>query len=356
MSEAANTASHRSYIEAGARNETPFAQVGAQAVSEEYHTTRPHIPLGADEELYRQIQDWASEGGGGSGSGGWIYFLNQPGTGSDSDGFFRVRPDGSGGQKLPTAPLVGTDWPRSFALSPEGARIAYVYNGGHALWVQDLLDPSTAVSPPKPSANFADVQGWSVAERILAFDFTGVTTSFAIAFDPDGGNVVNLTAPGDEWVPRGWSPDGTQAVVSRGYQNPNYELALVNADGSGVTVIVDVDPSGGNVIAAAQWVGERIHFYVSPTCEGWSCEPDGGDLRLDFTAYATVWPGYSGSWFSPDGSRLVVSGDDASFLATIDASTGAAPFVLVKQSAWGYADTYVGSPVWLGETRPYEAA
>lgn len=180
---------------------------------------------------------------------------------------FVIDPDGTGLQRLTEAgDFMYPDW------SPSGDRIIF---DGWTTGIQIVSatggDVTTIVSD-----NFVDFPDWSPDNRRIAYnngnagnlfiidsdgtnpvslglvgrfsDWSpdGRTILFESGFDlfttdPNGNNVVNLTAdlPGEFTWPD-WSPDGNRIVFSyRPEESEDWDLAVMNAGGGPITIIAD---------------------------------------------------------------------------------------------------------------------
>ncbi|MFL5796738.1 MAG: hypothetical protein ACJ77A_02250 [Actinomycetota bacterium] len=124
------------------------------------------------------------------------------------------------------------------------------------------------------------------------------------SMNPDGSDQVNLTsAPSMDAFPA-WSPDGTRIAFTTNRRNRNWDLDVMDADGSGVT------PVTANS-AAADWLpawspdGSRIAFTRhrdGDDADLWFVDPDGSHAEA-FTAANSAFDDALPVW-SPDGSRI----------------------------------------------------
>lgn len=120
------------------------------------------------------------------------------------------------------------------------------------------------------------------------------------AMNRDGSDVVRLSRDGSvDAFGAHWSPDGSKILFvksNRAYSSSLQEIWVMNADGTGETLISDDDARG------PFWSpdGTRIAFYLDG--ETWVAPVDGGDAVqiTDVEASPLDW--------SPDGTAIVVEG------------------------------------------------
>ena len=222
---------------------------------------------------------------------------------------------------------------RAPALSPDGARLAYAATEGevHGVFVRDIgPPPSFAPSPSRGGL------GWGQPRLLME---TRAMAAFA------------------------WSPDGSTIAVSEQPSpgSPLFSrLSLVPADGSNAAALVEEDhlaffwsPSGDRIA----WVGvnpatREMELSVSPV--------GGGEARRlfrfsptgEFFTYLSFFDqyAYSHSLWSPDGSALVVAGNEGhesgrrngsspsgGQIYVVDASTGEALRIASgKTAVWSW--------------------
>jgi len=149
-----------------------------------------------------------------------------PGTGLECSGLSIMNADGSGQHRVPNTD--GGEYP---SWSPDGTRIAFNSNltGDHVMYI---------VQPD--GSNLVDLSAvgegwqvdWSPDGRLILFtssrDYTDNYTDVYV-MRPDGSDVRRLTKQ-RAYTPA-WSPDGTHIVFSA----PG--LFVMNADGTGVTAL-----------------------------------------------------------------------------------------------------------------------
>ena len=118
--------------------------------------------------------------------------------------------------------------------------------------------------------------------------------------NPDGTDVVNLTASARGDAEPAWSPDGTRIAFASTFQG-NSDIYVINADGTGETNLTDM--AGLNRSPAWSPDGERILFsrFRSLTPEVFVMNADGTG-RTNLTQHEAT-DGWA-SW-SPNGRKIV---------------------------------------------------
>lgn len=226
--------------------------------------------------------------------GSTLAFLGKVSTGARAR-IYLIDSDGANlrAVDLPT-PL--SMFPGTVAWSPDGAHLIYGTSSGMDIRFFRLdLETGEAERIRFPDiASFHQVwialspDGGSLAvwtHELDAFDnqlyVTDAAGENAVAFPgeaPDGNSYDHLV----------WSPDGQRValyIISGEGQQPQHSLAVANADGSGLDVILNNSPVG---IASASWSpdSERIVFWgvemnsvFIPPGELFVVDADGSNLR-----------------------------------------------------------------------------
>jgi Tol biopolymer transport system component len=222
---------------------------------------------------------------------------------------YTMNADGSGIQNLTTSVAdVASGFSQFNARwSPDGSRI--VYDGDDGLYVMNANgSDQTRIAQGQDGS-------WSPDGTRLAFDGPGANV---YAIFPDGSGLRQLTqSPVENIFPR-WSPDGTQIAFVRGADH-DYMLSAMNADGTNLTVVADLQTDGN--VGAPVWSPDgttiALDAFRNGTYDIYSVKVDGTrftDLTNDTTADENdpVW--------SPDGSKLAFS--KSSVLSTQADNTG----------------------------------
>jgi Tol biopolymer transport system component len=250
---------------------------------------------------------------------GRIVFSAGPAHGED---VYVVNADGSGLRRLTADPSADFDP----ALSPDGTRIVYRHQGESSETSDVYVMNDDGSDPHNVSSHDAADwgPGWSPdgkrvlwnCQRDLSYGFRACTAN------PDGTRLKIV--PGDVYVEYpAWSPDGTRiAFMSQepgaSGDDPDYNIFVMKADGTGITRLTDAPGSDG----FPSWSpdGTRIAFSstrddcrhaTAPDCrstgdigphhEVWIMDANGSNQhRLSGTF------GQFSSW-SPDGSAIVFS-------------------------------------------------
>ena len=167
------------------------------------------------------------------------------GTGADTRylDLWTMNADGSDATRLTDgASALQPDW------SPNGRWIAYT-SGNNIR----LVTPDGSRDIPLPGVTaFADAPSWSPDGRVIAFAAGHDIWVVGV----DGSGLKNLTQTPAEITGRGeeynpsWSPDGKKIVFGSNQTEPtevgygSIALLSMNADGTGITEVVDIDLGG----------------------------------------------------------------------------------------------------------------
>ena len=218
----------------------------------------------------------------------------------------------------------------------------------HGVWlVYDsdvyVLDTSAPAGSPwrALTANRGSkVPSWSPDGKRIAYASEGHIN----IVDAAGGEPVRLTRAdgyGDWGSNQRWSPDGTRLAFASVVNGNNYEVFIVNADGSGLT----------NVTRNAAWDGppswspdgRRLVFpsnrESTPTTSDYGVfvmDADGSNVKR-----LTSWSGHC--WVpacSPDGRQIIVSSGRALYVMNADGSSLARLPIKTPLNSWDSA------PVW----------
>ncbi len=254
-------------------------------------------------------------------------------TFSMDDDIFVMRADGSHVRRLTTRP--GSEFDPTW--SPDGGRMAYRdsrrgINHDDEIYVMNA-DGSGQRNLTRNRANDWG-PAWSPDGSMIAFNSDRDLLPQLYVVRPDGTHLRRLTEIEAEYP--AWSPDGKRIAFmsmqpdARG-SDPNYDVFVVNADGSGLRQLTDWPGEDG--WPAWSRDGRLIAFTTShddhgqsgdigPYFDIWVMNSDGSGKRRLSSNFGMfpVW--------SPDGSVLMYAGDrlwvvrpDGSGLASVGSGT-----------------------------------
>jgi len=213
---------------------------------------------------------------------------------------YLMNPDGTGLVNLTQSPdwhEIGPEW------SPDGARIAFtshIAGGGNGVYVINA-DGTGRVQLSGGSGG----PSWSPDGQQIVFQGSGPGPNPEVyVMNDDGTGMTNLSQhPSKDQSPR-WSPDGTRIAFSSdrdsdwepwvGRRPPpdhNYEIYLMNPDGSGVTRLTDTPykelsprwSPDGKWISFSRYSDGGWHVYV---------------MKSDGSSVKHVTQGVGGNWSS----------------------------------------------------------
>jgi Tol biopolymer transport system component len=271
---------------------------------------------------------------------GTIAFVKVTGSGSD---IYTIRSDGTGLRRLTNTP----ENENMASWSPDGSKIAFVrwlgkkggryagvYDFWHAtIWVMDA-DGSHQQRLTPPRVKGAYGPSWSPdGRRILFGKYEGNYTWNLALMDADGSGLKKLTHDPAPRIMGGWSPDG------RIFYNDGPGLIYaMNLDGSGLKAIAD-GPGCYSISPDGKWLAIAEHnagqLLLAPA-SGQGAEET---LIEDVSPY--VRGGIVATSWSPDGRAIAFAadfnGDDPSalYILTTDGSVTKVPNTgKVMDPAW----------------------
>ena len=183
----------------------------------------------------------------------------------------------------------------------------------------NMADQPVVVAPTRLTYNDANDGSatWSPDGRRIAFDSKREGNWEIYVMNADGSGVTRLTYNDAVDGSPAWSPDGRRIAFESGH-GWNWEIYVMNADGSGVTRLTDNDardryptwsPDGRRIAFDSNHVG-NIEIYVM--------NADGsGVARLTYNRHGDYFPAWS-----PDGRRIAFSSelDENDEIQVMDAS------------------------------------
>lgn len=211
---------------------------------------------------------------------------------------FSMNADGTGKQKL-TDNSTQNWFP---SISPDGTQIVFTRNG---IWLMDI-DGSNAVALTNPSDYEDRSPHWSSDGSRIVFvsDREDPDRNRDLyVMNSDGSDQTRLTTDAADDENPDWSPDGNQIVFESDRDgNGSNELYLINADGTGLTQLLDDTDENGINLSDPAWSpdGSKIAYqgYITNGAPKiFIVNSDGSDVQMvpteTFSAFQPDW--------SPDG-------------------------------------------------------
>jgi Tol biopolymer transport system component len=131
-------------------------------------------------------------------------------------------------------------------------------------------------------------------ERVLFVRHGNLSDGHLFVVNADGTGLEQLTT-GFLDINPSWSPDGSQ-IVYVSLIGSDYELMVMNADGSGQHAITD----NGSLDAQPDWSPDGTRIVFNRDYGIWLIDPDGSDATVLLDQPLHEWPHWS-----PDGRRIV---------------------------------------------------
>ena len=263
-------------------------------------------------------------------------------TNSEADGFPALSPDGrrvvfdSNRRRANDEPFNTSDL---FVMNADGTGETWLARGSSATWSPDgrfvayhasasgtgrpiKTDPGAAAADSDIFVLSVDGRGerrnltndpraidddpdWSPDGKAILFTSHAVTddannsvTAEIFSMSPDGaGKATRLTNNTEEERGPAWSPDGRRIVFACRRGGADFEICVMNADGTGQiqltdNAVADLTPSwspDGKRIAFHRRVGERGQFQI------FVIDPDGtGERQLTFPPGLNAFPNWGG--------------------------------------------------------------
>jgi Tol biopolymer transport system component len=217
---------------------------------------------------------------------------------------WQVNADGTGLHKVWTPPHDGTGMDDGPAFTPDGQHIVFTrccpHPTGYALWMIDadgsnLKRITSEVSPPGVDGPSDNVPQVSPNGKLIAYHRNVVTCSDPrdcgnriVTVNIHGGHRVQLTDPALNAQVPNWSPDSTKIVFSIFPPDGTINIAIIDADGSGLRQLTFDSGDRGSVFPSFSPDGTKI-IYTRILPDGnrelFTMNPDGSNVqRLTRTA------------------------------------------------------------------------
>jgi TolB protein len=241
--------------------------------------------------------------------------------------------DGSRVRRLTSAPASEFDptW------SPDGKRIAYRHQTGDDATTEIFVMDADGSQETNITRNGVADWGpdWSPDGDAIAFNSAMKTGGFGLygyAVAPDGSGLRLISHHFVEYP--AWSPGGSRIAFmaqepGASGSNPNYNIFVMNADGTDVTRLTDApgedgwpawSPDGSQIVfssgrddcSISESAGCRSTGDIGPWADAWIMNADGSDQQRLTDEFAQFF-----AW-SPDGEAILVAGASAMYLVRPD--------------------------------------
>lgn len=241
----------------------------------------------------------------------------------EADDIWTMRADGSRVRRVTSEPVREFDptW------SPDGERIAYRHQTGDDSTTEIFVMEADGSEQTNLTRNDVSDWGpdWSPDGSAIAFNSSRNTVGsglrgFVIA--PDGSGLSRLGGHFVEYPD--WSPDGSRIAFmamepGASGTNPEYNIFVMDADGSDVTRLTDAQgedgwpawsPDGSQIVfssarddCSTSVAGDcRTTGDIGPWQDVWIVNADGSDQRRVTSEFGQFF-----AW-SPDGAAILVAG------------------------------------------------
>jgi Tol biopolymer transport system component len=216
-----------------------------------------------------------------------------------------VNPDGSGGAEVSSG-----DAP---SWSPDGATLVFsstqcgYYYGCNGELI--LADPETRSFMVLSAGSRGSDPAWAPTGDVIAF-ISEQSQLYVVKLD--GSPAFSLGIPGGILASEpAWSPDGRQIVFQCLIASRNYDLCVINRDGTGLVRLTSDEVAEDSPAWSPD--GSRIAFTRNPG------QAEIAMIAADGGAVTRLTDGFDPAW-SRDGSKLVFARADGLFTINVDGS------------------------------------
>jgi Tol biopolymer transport system component/putative intracellular protease/amidase len=224
--------------------------------------------------------------------GRWIVYASTCDGNAD---LYRMRPDGSGVERLTRTP--GAE--HEPAVSPDGTRIAYAYHvEGEDSEIMVMAADGSGASAVTVNETTEWSPTWSPDGTRLAYESTREDNGDVWILDLESGKETRLTQDPARDLAPAWSPDGSR-IAFQSDREGRYSIYEGETDRSGARPLEGLS---GNAVAPAwspdgkrvafSWQDENAEIYVAEVGPGTPTRV----TRSERTDFAPAW--------SPDGTRI----------------------------------------------------
>lgn len=195
----------------------------------------------------------------------------------------------------PASPHAVANGKIAFASSRDGNVEIYVMEADGSNQVRLTNDPLVDQDP-----------SWSPDGTKLAFSSSRTGTHQIYIMDPDGSNLFQVTYADEDCLTPVWSPDGTRLAYYKELDRSNYDVFIINANGTGEVNLTNSNPQ---LEFDPDWSPDGSKIIFERTDAGFSngigiyeINVDGTGLNpLSDVLAADLDPAYS-----PDGSKIAL--------------------------------------------------